>query len=52
MRLSEELGRPFSFLDVGGRRDYWDNVGFDGIGRITLVNYDPAELDHSDPRKP
>jgi hypothetical protein len=47
-RLSEELGRPLSILDVGGRRDYWDNVGFDGIGRITLVNYDPAELDRGD----
>lgn len=42
--LAERLGRPVSVLDVGGRRDYWCNVGFEGVGRITLVNYDPADL--------
>ena len=42
--LAERLGRPVSVLDVGGRRDYWRNVGFEGVGRITLVNYDPADL--------
>ncbi len=42
--LANELGRPLSIIDVGGRRDYWDNVGFNGIDRITLINNDPAEL--------
>lgn len=42
--LADELGRPLSIIDVGGRRDYWENVGYKGIGRITLVNHDPAEL--------
>ena len=36
--------RPVSILDVGGRRDYWNNVGFSGIGKITLLNIDPADL--------
>jgi len=31
--LSGKLGRPLQILDVGGRRDYWDNVGFNGIAR-------------------
>jgi hypothetical protein len=43
-QLANMLGRPLSIIDVGGRRDYWDNVGFEGIARITLVNYDLAEL--------
>ena len=43
-RLADELGRPLSIIDVGGRRDYWNNVTLDGIGQITLVNNDPAEL--------
>jgi len=42
--LSGKLGRPLQILDVGGRRDYWDNVGFNGIARVTLLNIDPSEL--------
>ncbi len=41
---SERLGRKLHVLDVGGRRDYWDNVGFDGIARITLQNIEPSDL--------
>ena len=43
-QLADEKGRPLSVLDVGGRRDYWDNVGFEGIGSITLLNMDPTDL--------
>lgn len=42
--LVERLGRKITVMDVGGRADYWDNVGLDGIEHITLTNYDPAEL--------
>ena len=43
-QLAKEKQRPITIIDVGGRRDYWDNVGFAGIGRIVLVNIDPADL--------
>lgn len=49
--LSQELGRGVNILDVGGRRDYWDNVGFDGIGSITLMNIDPMDLGRDTARK-
>jgi ubiquinone/menaquinone biosynthesis C-methylase UbiE len=42
--MARQLGRPISVIDVGGRRDYWDNVGLEGISRITLVNIEPADL--------
>ena len=42
--LAQDLGRSITVLDVGGRRDYWDNIGFEGIGSITLLNIDPADL--------
>ena len=48
VHLSEKLDRPVSVLDVGGRRDYWENVGFEGIGTITLVNYDANDLNRSE----
>lgn len=47
--LSQRLGRPVDILDVGGRAEYWDNVGLGGIARIKLMNYDPAELDRTVP---
>lgn len=47
--LASQLGRPIEILDVGGRAEYWDNVGLDGIGHIKLMNYDPAELDRTVP---
>jgi hypothetical protein len=43
-KLTQHLGRPVTILDVGGRADYWDNVGFDGIGEIRLLNNDEGEF--------
>ena len=42
--LAALLGRDIRILDVGGRPDYWANVGLENIARIELVNVDPAEL--------
>lgn len=47
--LSQRLGRPIEVLDVGGRAEYWDNVGLDSISHIKLMNYDPAELNRTVP---
>ncbi len=44
-RLAEHFGRPIVILDVGGRPDYWNNVGFENIAAIRLLNNDPNELD-------
>lgn len=44
-RLAGYLGRPVVVLDVGGRPDYWDNVGFDNIAEIRLLNNDVCEFD-------
>jgi len=49
--LAERKKRPVTILDVGGRRDYWDNVGFAGIGRIVLLNIDPADLGRATSRE-
>ena len=42
--LAAHLGRELTVLDVGGRPDYWANVGVGGIARIELLNIDDAEL--------
>lgn len=42
--LAQQLGRPISVLDVGGRRDYWSNVGVKDISGITLVNIEANDL--------
>ena len=47
--LAQRLGRPIDILDVGGRAEYWDNVGLGDIAHITLMNYDPAELERTVP---
>jgi len=39
------LGRPISILDVGGRPDYWLNVGLDGIAQVSLLNVRAEELE-------
>jgi hypothetical protein len=44
-RLAKHFGRSIVILDVGGRADYWNNVGFDNIAAIRLINNDEKELD-------
>jgi hypothetical protein len=48
-RLSEHLGRDIAVLDVGGRPDYWSNVGVERIARIELLNLSRDELDRPTP---
>ena len=43
--LADHLGRDIVILDVGGRPDYWANVGLGRIARIDLVNYSADELE-------
>jgi hypothetical protein len=49
--VADKLGRDIHVLDVGGRRDYWDNVGFEGIAKITLLNIDPTDLGRATARE-
>lgn len=44
-RLAAHFDRPITVLDVGGRPDYWDNVGFDNIAEIRLLNNDGNEFE-------
>lgn len=48
-RLADHLGRDLRVLDVGGRADYWQNVGLGRIAHIDLLNYDEAEFDRTAP---
>ena len=48
-RLADLLGRDIAVLDVGGRPDYWLNVGIDRISRIVLLNSSSGELDRPIP---
>lgn len=43
--LADHLGRDIVVLDVGGRPDYWANIGLERIGGISLLNYHQDELD-------
>ena len=43
--LADHLGRKIVVLDIGGRADYWANVGLARIARIELVNYSADELE-------
>ena len=43
-RLAAFFGRPIVVLDVGGRSDYWGNVGTENIAEIRLLNNDESEL--------
>lgn len=47
--LAKKLGRPVRILDVGGRAEYWENVGLKNVQHVTLMNYDPAELERTVP---
>lgn len=42
--LADRLGRDLVVLDIGGRPDYWANVGLGRIARIELLNLDPSEI--------
>jgi hypothetical protein len=48
-KLSERLGRSIVVLDVGGRTDYWRNVGLNHISRIDIMNYSASELERDAP---
>jgi hypothetical protein len=48
--LSLHLGRDIRILDVGGRPDYWLNVGFESISRIEIMNLAPSEIDRRLPQ--
>lgn len=48
--LADKKQQPITILDVGGRRDYWENVGFAGVGQIVLLNIDPSDLGRATPR--
>lgn len=43
-RTRAALGRDLVVLDVGGRADYWQNVGLDGIAKVILLNIGPEEF--------
>lgn len=45
--LASRQKRPVRILDMGGRRDYWENVGLSNIELIALVNIDPTELERT-----
>jgi hypothetical protein len=42
-RLAHDLGRDIVILDVGGRPDYWGNLGLERIARIDLLNNNDRE---------
>jgi hypothetical protein len=47
--LASDLGRDIRILDVGGRPDYWENVGIGSISQIDLLNIDDGELGRAVP---
>ncbi|MGI8942980.1 MAG: methyltransferase domain-containing protein [Qipengyuania sp.] len=46
--LADHLDRDIAVVDVGGRADYWANVGVERIARITLINASSSELSRDD----
>jgi hypothetical protein len=47
--LAEHFGQDITILDVGGRPDYWLNIGFDRIARIDLLNRHKKEIERELP---
>jgi hypothetical protein len=47
--LADRLGRDIVILDVGGRPDYWGNLGVGRIARIDVMNYHEAALERALP---
>lgn len=43
--LSDHFGRPVRILDVGGRPNYWENVGLANVDKIFLLNTSEMEFD-------
>lgn len=48
-KTAMKLGRKLHVLDVGGRPDYWENVGYSSIDSIELLNQDAHEFDRQTP---
>ena len=44
---AEQLGRPLTIIDVGGRELYWDNVALENVARIDIFNLSDDELDYA-----
>ena len=42
--LAKHLKRDVVVLDVGGRPDYWANIGVKNIAKIIVLNHDKREL--------
>lgn len=42
--LAKHLKRDVVVLDVGGRPDYWANIGVKDIAKIIVLNHDNREL--------
>jgi hypothetical protein len=47
--LAHFLGRDIIILDVGGRPDYWANVGVGQVARIDLLNHEADEMERALP---
>lgn len=47
-KLGETKNKKLTVLDVGGRAEYWRNVGIEGISEIILLNNDEAENTEDD----
>lgn len=50
--LAARVGHPITVLDVGGRAEYWENVGFAGLARVHLLNHEEGELETPAPNAP
>ncbi len=46
---ADRIGRGLEILDLGGRADYWGNIGLDGIARIVLLNNEDPGIGRRSP---
>lgn len=44
-QIAESIGRDITILDIGGRADYWKNVGTSRIKSICILNTNSADTD-------
>ena len=42
--IANSLGRDITILDIGGRENYWANVGLENVKSIDLLNYNLDEI--------